>query len=103
MAVVAVPGRRRARTLSIPRYVDTTRVARISPDTDRPDTDRPKPLAPSDLPIRDRSDRWIVASAMAGEADMLVTGDQDLLVVADGAPLPILSLRAAWERLSRPV
>jgi len=62
----------------------------------------PKPKAPSDLPIRDPDDAWILASAVAGQADMLVTGDLDLLAVAGQAPLPILSPRAAWERLCLP-
>ncbi len=67
----------------------------------RSETVVPKPRAPSDLPIRDPDDRWIVASAEAAMADMLVTGDQDLLSVAGKAPLPILSPRAAWELLAK--
>lgn len=60
----------------------------------------PKPRKPSDLPIRDPDDRWILASAMAGRADVLVTGDRDLLDIADKAPLPVLAPRAFWDRLS---
>ena len=67
----------------------------------RNETVVPRPRAPSDLPIRDPDDRWIVASAEAATADMLVTGDQDLLSVAGDAPLPILTPRAAWERLAK--
>lgn len=48
--------------------------------------------------VRDSADAWILASAVAGGADVLVTGDQDLLVLADEAPLPILSPRAFWEQ-----
>ena len=59
----------------------------------------PKPAKPSSLPIRDADDQWIVASALAGQADVLVTGDQDLLAVAKASPLPILSPRGFWERL----
>ena len=62
----------------------------------------PKPDQPSDLPIRDPDDRWIPASAIAGRADVLVTGDQDLLTVADQAPLPRLDPRGFWELLRRP-
>jgi predicted nucleic acid-binding protein len=36
---------------------------------------------------------------VAGDADLLVSGDQDLLVLASRAPLPILSPRDAWNRL----
>ena len=39
----------------------------------------PKPKRPSEVPVRDPDDRWILASAMAGRADVLVTGDHDLL------------------------
>lgn len=61
----------------------------------------PKPRRPSDLAIRDPDDRWILASATAGRADILVTGDRDLLDVADKAPLPILDPRGFWVLLSR--
>jgi putative PIN family toxin of toxin-antitoxin system len=61
----------------------------------------PKPSAPSDVPIRDPDDRWIFASAVAGRADVLVTGDRDLLEVADAAPLPMLDPRAFWDLLSK--
>ena len=42
---------------------------------------------------------WVLASAVAGAADMLVTGDQDLLTVANQAPLPIVDPRGCWDRL----
>ncbi len=61
----------------------------------------PKPRKPSDLPIRDPDDRWILASAMAGRADVLVTGDRDLLEIAHKTPLPVLDPRAFWDLLSR--
>lgn len=61
----------------------------------------PKPRKPSELPIRDPDDRWILASAMAGRADVLVTGDRDLLDVADKASLPVLDPRAFWDLLSK--
>jgi putative PIN family toxin of toxin-antitoxin system len=59
----------------------------------------PKPKAASPIKVRDRADRWVLATAVAGEADVLVTGDEDLLVVADDAFLKILSPRAFWELL----
>lgn len=61
----------------------------------------PKPPTPSDVPVRDADDRWILASATAGRADVLVTGDRDLLDVADSAPLPILDPRGSWNLLSK--
>ena len=59
----------------------------------------PKPANPSSLPIRDPDDRWILALAVAGGADVLVTGDQDLLAIAAQAPLPILNPRGLWDRV----
>ena len=58
-----------------------------------------KPRLILQLKVRDADDAWVLASAVAGEADVLVTGDQDLLVLAPQAPLPILAPRAAWELL----
>ncbi len=59
----------------------------------------PKPAALLSLKVRDPDDAWVLASAVAGGADLLVSGDQDLLVLANRAPLPILSPRDAWSRL----
>jgi uncharacterized protein len=61
----------------------------------------PKPKKPSDLRVRDPDDRWILASATAGRADVLVTGDQDLLDVAGKAELSVLSPRGFWDLLSK--
>lgn len=62
----------------------------------------PKPPKSSGLPIRDPDDRWILASAMAGRADVWVTGDRDLLDVAGKAALPIVDPRGFWDLLSKP-
>lgn len=59
----------------------------------------PKPDEPLEIPSRDPDDRWILASAVAGRADVLVTGDSDLLTLAEQAPLPIVSPRGFWDRL----
>jgi putative PIN family toxin of toxin-antitoxin system len=59
----------------------------------------PKPATPGPLEIRDPDDRWVVATAVAGEAEVLVTGDQDLLQAASEAPLAIVTPRAFWELL----
>lgn len=58
-----------------------------------------KPAEPSSLAIRDLADRWILATAIEGAADVLVTGDRDLLEVAADSPIPILEPRAFWELL----
>jgi putative PIN family toxin of toxin-antitoxin system len=52
-----------------------------------------------DVRIRDIDDQTVLAEAMAGKAEVLVTGDQDLLEVATHAPLKILSPRGFWELL----
>lgn len=51
------------------------------------------------LDISDPDDEWIVAEAMAGEADTLVTGDAALQKLGRRAPLPIVSPRGLWETL----
>ena len=61
----------------------------------------PKPAQPHPLPIRDPDDRWVLASAIAGEVDVLVTGDSDLLDGASQAPLTIVDPRGFW-RMVRP-
>lgn len=62
----------------------------------------PKPSTPSDIDVRDPSDRWILATAIAGRADVLVTGDEDLLAVAASAPIRIVTPRAFWDLLREP-
>jgi putative PIN family toxin of toxin-antitoxin system len=49
--------------------------------------------------VRDPQDRAILAEAVAGRADVLVTGDRDLLVLAARPPLRILSPRNFWDLL----
>jgi putative PIN family toxin of toxin-antitoxin system len=57
----------------------------------------PRPKKHLGIGIRDSSDEWVVASAKACTADVIVTGDRDLL--EPGVPLSIrvLSPRAFWE------
>ncbi|MBL8979419.1 MAG: putative toxin-antitoxin system toxin component, PIN family [Gemmatimonadetes bacterium] len=59
----------------------------------------PRPATVLALPIRDPDDAWVLASAVAGGADLLVTGDADLLTAAGQSPIPVLSPRAFWEQL----
>ena len=62
----------------------------------------PRPTVSSTLAIRDPDDAWVLASALVGGAELLVTGDQDLLAVASQITIPVLTPRAAWERLQGP-
>jgi putative PIN family toxin of toxin-antitoxin system len=57
----------------------------------------PKPAEPSSVAIRDESDRWVLATAIAGGADVLVTGDNDLLAVSNQSTVRILNPRSFWE------
>lgn len=54
------------------------------------------PLA---IEIRDADDLAILSEAVAGGADVLVTGDRDLLDIAAKAPLPIVTPRGLWDLL----
>ena len=69
------------------------RVALVTPDP-VPRSPEPDPLA-----IDDPDDAWVVATAVHGGADVLVTGDAALLAAASVAPLPIVSPRGFWESL----
>jgi putative PIN family toxin of toxin-antitoxin system len=60
-----------------------------------------KPAKALDLKMRDPDDRWIVASAVAAAADVLVTGDQDVLDVQQESPVAITDPRGFWELLRR--
>ena len=54
----------------------------------------PKCGHPSPIQVRDPDDERVLADALAGSAEILVSGDRDLLSVAEGSPIPILSPRA---------
>ncbi len=56
----------------------------------------PNPSAPAQVPVRDPDDKWILASAMAAKADVLITGDRDLLDLGSRAPLRIVAPRGFW-------
>ncbi len=55
--------------------------------------------APLAVSVRDANDEAVLAEAVAGGADILVSGDRDLLQIADAAPIPILAPRGLWELL----
>lgn len=61
----------------------------------------PRPEQAPEIEIRDPDDRWVLASAIAGAADILVTGDKDLLSVAQQFAIPIVNPRGFWERVRR--
>jgi putative PIN family toxin of toxin-antitoxin system len=51
--------------------------------------------------VRDANDLPILAGAIQGAAEVLVTGDKDLLVLKRVASLPILDPRGFWELIKR--
>ncbi len=51
------------------------------------------------LPIKDLDDPWIVACALVAEIDFFVTGDTELLDLAEWQGLVIISPRTCWDRL----
>ena len=55
--------------------------------------------APLAVSLRDADDEAVLAEAVAGGADILVSGDRDLLQIADAAAIPILAPREFWELL----
>jgi putative PIN family toxin of toxin-antitoxin system len=61
----------------------------------------PRPAIALEIKLRDPDDKWVLASAVAGGADVLVTGDKDLLDLGRAAPLPIFTPRSFWESLRR--
>ncbi|MGI8896726.1 MAG: PIN domain-containing protein, partial [Casimicrobiaceae bacterium] len=60
-----------------------------------------KPDAMDPVLVRDAADRWVLANARAAQADVLITGDADLLAVAATAGLRIVTPREFWEELRR--
>ena len=62
----------------------------------------PRTEAMDALELRDRSDRWVLANARAGNVDVIVTGDADLLTVAEKAGVRIISPREFWNELRDP-
>ncbi|MEX0661529.1 MAG: putative toxin-antitoxin system toxin component, PIN family [Balneolaceae bacterium] len=60
----------------------------------------PIPDQPSTIKVRDKDDRWVLESALKAKADILVTGDKDLLVLSnDITQIKIISPRGFWEVL----
>ncbi len=57
----------------------------------------PRPRRAAAVQVRDPSDSWVVASALEGRADVLVSGDHDLPDLRGRVSLAIASPRQFWE------
>jgi putative PIN family toxin of toxin-antitoxin system len=58
-----------------------------------------RPAQPEPVGVRDSADAWNLASARAAAVDVLITGDDDLLTLAERLPFRVLSPRAFWNEL----
>jgi putative PIN family toxin of toxin-antitoxin system len=54
-----------------------------------------------EVAIRDKDDIPVVSEAVAGNAEVLVTGDKDILDVAEELPVRALSPRGFWDELRK--
>jgi uncharacterized protein len=62
----------------------------------------PIPDKPSKVKVRDEDDRWVLESAIRAKADILVTGDKDLLNISKQVPqLKIVTPRTFWELVQK--
>jgi len=60
----------------------------------------PVPDEPSTLNVRDEDDKWVLQSAIKANANILITGDKDLLVESESVQqLRIISPRDFWDLL----
>ena len=65
-------------------------------------TVHPKPIYPSSIPVRDEDDQWVLASALAAKAEVFVTGDKDLLDLANEVSgLTITDPRGFWSLVKK--
>ena len=80
--------------IGVPQALIEEILATLTPHLFDEDATSSEPIAR--FALRDPTDEPILAAAVASGAEVLVTGDADLLTAAPTAPLPILSPRAFW-------
>lgn len=60
----------------------------------------PIPPNKSQIQVRDEDDRWVLQSALDAKAEILLTGDKDLLDINSSvSEIDILNPRQFWEKL----
>ena len=64
----------------------------------RQDTIAAEVLPLADLPLKDPADRAIVSSAINGSAEVLITGDKEVLSLRRVGSLEILTPRQFWDK-----
>ncbi len=69
-------------------------------DLIREDCTRAEPGELPEVKLQDKDDLQILAAAVAAHADVLLTGDAELLALGCVNDMEILSPRQFWERLS---
>ena len=57
------------------------------------------PTTPAVWPENDPDDRWVVAAALDGSAELVVTGDKDFLNASSGEELRVVTPRGFWDLL----
>lgn len=62
-----------------------------------------RPKAPDPVTVRVAADRWVLASARRAGVHALVTGNADLLDVANELPFRVLTPREFWSEARRQV
>lgn len=70
-------------------------------DAVRKDAEQVSPAHLAKRVCRDPDDDWILATAVAGSADLIVTGDKDLLVLRRFQGIPIVTPRGFLELLEQ--
>jgi putative PIN family toxin of toxin-antitoxin system len=79
------------RKLKVPPVKASAAVALI-----RSQTELVKPLPLAESVCRDPDDDWVLATALTGNCNCIVTGDKDLLVLTAFAGIPIIAPGAFW-------
>ncbi len=80
----------------------STKIAREAEQLLRQHYIEPVPDHPSEIQVRDEDDRWVVESALKAGAEILITGDKDLLDISDKVPgLKIVTPRTFWELIQK--
>jgi len=65
----------------------------------REEAERVKPVELDNSPCRDKDDNIIIGTALSGNADFIITGDKDLLVLKSYKWIDIVTPREFWSRL----